>query len=405
MSEGSYAGSVRGVGRTVSQTSGDVDHEMRLGKIPDYVNKQLSQDNSIIIAPQPGTVMRAKAEKHRASRDTKRAMKTNARVSQSVLISFGANIQPAVLALGKELQDRLYLDLMERIAQEANAELTGLSAHRDETAPHAHGQLVGFNYDGMPLSKVMDRAFRRNMQDWMLEIFQPHIPEMVRGKSLKERENDNDPVSTRIHRTVAELHRDLPLERDELKRSNAVLETENQKLTDIRRNLNARIEETKAKIVKNERLEASSREKAQLAEQNGEKAEKALKRAAIYEKRASDAKASLARLESEIADADEHFRLTTEEAEERGWKRVQARLDEQVDLRAEKRLVEAEQKAAKAMSEVSFLKRSLRVLWAIVSSVFKDESLEAVKHEHQKRLADEQSKPQFTLRSNDGPSM
>ena len=84
---------------------------------------------------------------------------------------------------------------------------------------------------------------------------------------------------------------------------------------------------------------------------------------------------------------------------------LQAQLDGHIDRRAEQRLVDAEKKALRAMSEVSLLKRSLRVLWAIVGNFFKGEALEAVKQEHNQKLIEEQNKPSFKLRGYDGPPM
>lgn len=207
--EMSKAGSVRGSGRTAGETESDADHELREGLIPNYIDKQRSPLNSVIIETKRGPELTAICEERRGLRETKRKMKSNACVAQSILISFGKKIQPAFDALPIKTQDALYLQLMEKIAKEANTDVSGLVAHRDETAPHAHGQLVGYNREGTPLTKVMNRQFRRDMQDWMVEIFQPHLPEIERGVRKSVRLAQGDDASKTIHRSVQELHGSL----------------------------------------------------------------------------------------------------------------------------------------------------------------------------------------------------
>ena len=226
----SKAGSVRGEGRTASQAGGDVDHELREGAIPQYVDQDRSHLNSIIIAPKRGPELTAICEGRRKLRDTKRKMKSNACVSQSILISFGREIQPAFDALPLKVQDELYLKLMQKIANEANTDVSGVVAHRDETAPHAHGQLIGYSRDGTPLTKIMNRAFRRDMQDWMVEIFQPYLPEIERGVRKSVRLAQGDDASKTIHKTVHELHGSLLPQIEEAKAELARLKEEQAKI-------------------------------------------------------------------------------------------------------------------------------------------------------------------------------
>jgi hypothetical protein len=274
----SKAGSARGQGRTAAQVGGDNDHELRDGRVPDYVDDARSHLNSTIVQPKTGAELKAICEERRSQRDTKRKMKSNACVAQSILISFGREIQPAFDALPRKVQDDLYRKLMQKIADEAKTDVSGLVAHRDETAPHAHGQLIGYSRDGTPLTKIMDRAFRRNMQDWMVEIFKPHLPEIERGVRKSVRLAQGDDASKTIHKTVAELHGSLLPEIEEAKVALADLQ---------------------AKIAKNEKLAENARTKAEADEA---KAEKYRKNAETYENRAqnarTDAESAAERLEA-----------------------------------------------------------------------------------------------------------
>ncbi|WP_299501352.1 plasmid recombination protein [uncultured Roseobacter sp.] len=273
----SSAGSARGVGRTTGQVAGDNDHELREGHIPDYVDENRSYLNTVIVHPSTGSELWKKCNALRSQRETKRAMKSNACIAQSIMISFGHGIQDDFKALDIELQNELYLKLMQRIALEANTEISGLVAHRDETAPHAHGQLVGYNRDGTPLTKIMTRQFRKDMQDWMLEIFQPHITQMERGVAKSVRLARGEKAATTINRSVAELHKDLP---KEIAAKKGVLD------------------DLLAKIAKNERLAEKARLKAI---DDGDQADKAVKRAETYGRRAKAARETMTAAEVELA--------------------------------------------------------------------------------------------------------
>lgn len=287
----SYAGSVRGVGRSAGQIGGDNDHELRQGHIPDYVDATRSKLNSVIVRPSSGPELRERCNKLRGQRHTQRAMKSNACVAQSIMISFGHKIQDGFEALDIELQDELYLKLMQRIADEAKTEVSGLVAHRDETAPHAHGQFVGYNRDGVPLTKVMTRQFRKDMQDWMLEIFQPHIPAMERGVAKSIRLARGDDASKTLHRAVNELHKDIPREIEAKK---------------------AVRDELVAEVERFRRLAAKARTKAA---NDDLKAEKALKRAATYDRRAEAKMAAFKEVKSELTRLEETLQnMRNEEA-------------------------------------------------------------------------------------------
>lgn len=274
--EMSKAASVRGSGRTAGESDSDADHELREGMIPDYIDELRSPLNSTIIETKRGPELTAICEERRGLRETKRKMKSNACVAQSILISFGKKIQPGFAALPIKTQDALYLQLMEKIAKEANTDVSGLVAHRDETAPHAHGQLVGYNREGTPLTKVMTRQFRRDMQDWMVEIFQPHLPEIERGVRKSVRLAQGDDASKTIHRSVQELHGSLGPEID------------------------AKKAELVALIEKARKNEGRAKKARAKAEADEARSAKALKNAATYERRASSARDEISQIEAEL---------------------------------------------------------------------------------------------------------
>lgn len=338
----SKAGSVRGVGRSANQVGGDNDHELREGHIPDYVDDTRSHLNSVIIHPSKGIELREKCNDLRAQRDTKRAMKSNACVAQSVMISFGHEIQDDFEALDVELQNELYLRLMQKIAEEAKTEVSGLVAHRDETAPHAHGQLVGYNRDGVPLTKIMNRQFRKDMQDWMLEIFQPHIQTMQRGVAKSVRLKRGEKAATTINRSVAELHKDLP---SEIAAKRAVLDE-----------LTAKVEQNTHRA-----------EKARLkAARNSDKADKAIKLAKDYERRAQTAKDALATVKTELSRLEK--KLAQMRDEEASLNAELERVDEEVAGKLEE-LEDIETTTAQKKTSIDSLKMKRASLLAKLQSL------------------------------------
>lgn len=210
----SYAISIRAEHRSESRADGQVDHDLRKGPIPKYVDRDRSKLNTVIVKPKRGAELRQICEARRNGREggTKRRMKSNAAVSTNLLIAFGKAAQSIFEALSTEQQDRAYKAVAERVAAALEGELTGLVPHRDESGPHAHAQMPAYRLDGKPISKVLNRTMAVQLQDVAAEAIAEFAPEIVRGKRKWDRIADGDPLSKIVHRSVAQLHRDLPAE-------------------------------------------------------------------------------------------------------------------------------------------------------------------------------------------------
>jgi predicted nucleic acid-binding Zn-ribbon protein len=308
VSDASNAVSVRGHGDTSARSSGQSDHDLREGLvldadgrpileegadradaerrlklIPNYVDKTRCHLNSVLVPTMRGPALRAICEERRAQRETKRAMKSNAAVSTSIIITFGKGVQDRIEALPAEVQDQAFREVMEKIAAELNNTVSGLVVHRDETAIHAHGQMPGYNLDGTPNSKVMNPEFHRNMQDWAAEIWQRYEPTVVRGKPKSERIARGDDAAQIFNRSVKELHADLPAE----------IDAKRAELADVQADLDKQAKRlTKAHADLEKAISESGAESA--------KADKARKRASTYEKRAEKAQSEVDRLTKEI---------------------------------------------------------------------------------------------------------
>jgi hypothetical protein len=212
MEEKSFAISVRIEHRAMGRAKSARHHDLRTGHIPDYVDQERISNNSTIIEPAPPSALRRVCLAHRANRTTQRAMRSDAAVASCFIITFGKAAQPIFEALPKAQQNAAYEAVAKAVASLLGSEVTGLVAHRDETAPHAHGQMPAYRPDGRPLSKVLTPSMAKQVQDVAAQAIADFAPMIVRGKSKTQRIADGEPRSKTIHRSVQQLHSDLPKE-------------------------------------------------------------------------------------------------------------------------------------------------------------------------------------------------
>ncbi len=210
--EKSHAIIIRLEHRSRSGTASDVRHDLRRGKVPNYVDPARTSLNSILLDGPTPAAMRAECVRRRDLQPRQRVMRTSAAVSARLLIGWGKGIQPAVRALGPEQQDALYTEVAEALAARLGTALVALVVHRDETAPHAHGRFHARTPSGDPLSKLLRPTVMSELQDIATEVAQRHLPGVRRGTPKSERLARGDDASAIYNRRVRQLHVDLPME-------------------------------------------------------------------------------------------------------------------------------------------------------------------------------------------------
>lgn len=260
------AAQVRIQGKSAGAIGGQRAHDLRSGPQPDYVDADRAHLNRVMITPQTGTQLRKVCEGRRKLRDTKRAMKSSAAVGVAGIITFGHEAQTIFERLTPDQQDAAYRETAEAIAKRLNTTLTGLVAHGDESAPHAHFQLPAYDLTGHPISETAKRGVLRELQTLTAEVMARHAPGIERGRSKADRLKAGASPSEVVNRSVAQLHDELPIEIEQRQATLAALNE---------------------KIATNERLADRARQKAA---ENADKAEKALRNAERYESRAAAAR-------------------------------------------------------------------------------------------------------------------
>jgi chromosome segregation ATPase len=202
-----------------------------------------------------------------------RKMKSNAAVVTVGIVTFGHRAQNMFNRLPIEVQDRAFTELAQEIAAQLKTSLEALVVHLDETAVHAHFTLRAYNDDGEPISNATRLGDMSALQDLAAEVMQRYAPEIERGNRKNARLEAGAKYSDTLHRTVKQLHQDLPQEKATLEAEIAAMSQE--------------INEQKASVAKTQRHLETLEAKAELTE-------KEIKRKETYNRRLEKKQAAVA---------------------------------------------------------------------------------------------------------------
>lgn len=237
-------------------------HDMRLGKQPSYVDGSRSDQNTTLALvdgyDKQGSAWSrffGKEEQELASR-RKQQSKTQ-KMWRAAILTFSKEAQ----ALLTRAPDAEALAVFRDFSRRHNVRLLWAVGHHDESAVHFHAMFENVTGTGYALRLgVADLSAEQDIAAW-------HFRDLGinRGKSKRARIADGEDPSAFIHRSVRELHDDLPRELAEARQTLA---------------------ETFRSIEKNQALAQKARLKA---EEYGDAAQKALQRALRYEERAQAA--------------------------------------------------------------------------------------------------------------------
>lgn len=209
-------------------------HDLRLGALPAYVNPSPLRPNMILIEPFETALVKQLAKERRAKRETQRAMKSNAGIAVRGLIGFGIEAQVFFEQLSDDEKAHTLRKVVAGVSEALATTPSGLVVHFDETAVHAHFSLIGYDMDGRPLSQRLGRGLLSQMQTLLHDTLLPVLPMLERGRAKQVRSAAGARDYELIHRSVDELHRDLPGEiagrRAELAAVQAHLEAEKHRL-------------------------------------------------------------------------------------------------------------------------------------------------------------------------------
>lgn len=274
----SMAISVRFEHRSESQLRSTYRHDLRKGPQPKYVDQVRLDQNSTIVPYAEIPELKRTCKARRAQRAT-RAMKLNAAIGSTFIVTFGAALQEHVTALPVDRQNELYRAVSDAMADRLGTEVAGLVAHRDETAPHAHGLMPAYAADGRPVSKIITPKVASELQQIAEDTAREFLPMIGARRTKAARLVAGEDHSAIYHRSVKQLHEDLPAEVAAMEAKLSGLREQEQAARDA--------------IEKNQRLVEKLEAKAQLSE-------KEAKRFQTYSRRIETHQAALVALSAEI---------------------------------------------------------------------------------------------------------
>lgn len=100
--------------------------------------------------------------------------------------------------------------LAQAIATRLQTSLHGLSLHGDEATIHAHFVLGAYDLTGRPLSTVTRPVLLAELQDLAAEVIAKHCPDIERSYRYGDRVAAGAALSDVLHKSVRQLHRELP---------------------------------------------------------------------------------------------------------------------------------------------------------------------------------------------------
>jgi hypothetical protein len=204
--------SVRLAGVSQSRVAFVARHNLRQGKMPGYVDSTRTHLNVALAGPGGGNfnaAAGASVERYH-QRVGQRMQPRQARLVEGI-ITFSRTAQPIVaedLDQAHRCARRLVDDIMRDHGH--GAQLVSLVYHGDESAPHYHFVLDGVGADGLAILKRVHKREGVHIQDLGGAAFAPMG--IQRGISVVERIRRGDDPSKIIHRSVRQLHDDLPRE-------------------------------------------------------------------------------------------------------------------------------------------------------------------------------------------------
>lgn len=211
----SLAVSIRIATLSAAAVPGQLRHDLRTGVLPDYVDRDRVADNRVLVEPPSPARMRERTVERRARASPRRALRRDAAIAVAGIVTWSREAQELIRAAPPDRQDAAYRAIAEAVGRHYGIGVLGLTVHVDESAPHAHVWWDARCEDGSALSASLNTA---HLQDLAAGALAPLFPQIGRGRAKRERRAAGEPRAAWVHRSVRELHQDLPAEIEALER-------------------------------------------------------------------------------------------------------------------------------------------------------------------------------------------
>lgn len=204
--------SVHLIPRKASKGAWQLAHDFRT-QVPDYVDSEKIKENRVLLGEDvtPQSIKDSIFEQSlRIRKATKKSPRKDANFFLSVVISFSAEARDFVNQNPPESLDALAVKYAEDFAARFDVKLLYVVVHVDESTRHYQFLTENINGNGNSLNNQLGKKDLSALQDKAGEIFAEVA--LSRGIKKKERLANGEDYAKTVHRSVKQLHEDLPRE-------------------------------------------------------------------------------------------------------------------------------------------------------------------------------------------------
>ena len=219
--------SVRVKGLRSPQSHGAFGHDSRTGYIPKNVDRSRTHLNTVLIGDMTlESLSRSREEQEVRIRNyTKKAPRKDANYYISGIITFSKEARDDVNSRPPDEQAKKFV---EDLARSLNLKILYLIRHSDESTNHFHFMLENIDTEGRAIGRKFNKKALSELQDKAGDAFGKIG--IKRGIKKKERLENGEPYAKTVHRSVHQLHVDLPKEISELEEKRDDLKHQTQKI-------------------------------------------------------------------------------------------------------------------------------------------------------------------------------
>ncbi len=202
--------SVRLKGLKATQGEGQRAHDARTaGQVPDYVDVKKTEKNQVLLGEMSPQILKDSLfeQSQRIRKATRKAPRKDANFFLGGILTFDKLARDLV---NQQPPDVLAEKFVNEISAHYGVKVIYLVRHSDESTNHYHFLLENINEQGRAVTNQLNKQALARLQDKAGEAFSEIG--LSRGIKKIERLAKGEDYSKTVHRSVQELHNDLPKE-------------------------------------------------------------------------------------------------------------------------------------------------------------------------------------------------
>jgi hypothetical protein len=202
--------SVRLKGLKTNQGEGQRAHDARTaGQVPNYVDVERTEKNQVLLGEMSPQILKDSLfeQSQRIRKATRKAPRKDANFFLGGILTFDKSARELV---NRQSPDALAEKFVNDLAAQYGVKVIYLVRHSDESTIHYHFLFENINEQGRAVTNKLNRQALARLQDKAGEVFSEIG--LSRGIKKTERLAKGEDYSRTVHRSVRQLHDDLPKE-------------------------------------------------------------------------------------------------------------------------------------------------------------------------------------------------